>query len=138
MSRYDDIIDFPHHISKNRKPMAMVNRAAQFAPFAALTGYDDAIAEAVRPTTPKPVLSLDEQELLSKYLAYAIEHISDRQSLTFTYFVPDALKDGGSYVTITGVIRRYDEFEKVVILENSEKLVIDNILSISGLMMETL
>ena len=138
MSRYDDIINLPHHVSKTRKPMPMINRAAQFAPFAALTGHDEAIAETARQTTPKQILSSDEQEILSKRLAYAIDHISERPNLTFTYFIPDTLKDGGRYVTITGVIRKYDALEKTVVLETNEILLIDNILSTSGEMIEKL
>ena len=138
MSKYDDIINLPHHFSKTRKPMPMINRAAQFAPFAALTGHDEAIAETARQTAPRRILSSDEQEILSKRLAYAIDHIGERPNLTFTYFIPDTLKDGGRYVTITGVIRKYDALEKTVVLENNEILLIDNILSISGEMIEKL
>lgn len=138
MSRYDDLINLPHHVSKTRKPMPMINRAAQFAPFAALTGHDEAIAETARQTAPRRILSSDEQEILSKRLAYAIDHIGERPNLTFTYFIPDTLKDGGRYVTITGVIRKYDALEKTVVLETNEILLIDNILSISGEMIEKL
>ncbi|MCL1606608.1 MULTISPECIES: hypothetical protein [Mediterranea] len=138
MSRYDDIIHLPHHVSKTRKPMPMINRAAQFAPFAALTGHDEAIAETARQTAPKRKLSSDEQEILSKRMAYAISHIGERPNLTFTYFIPDMLKDGGKYAKITGVIRKYDELGRTVILETNEILLIDNILSISGGMMEKL
>lgn len=138
MSRYDDIINLPHHVSKTRKSMPMINRAAQFAPFAALTGHDEAVAETARQTTPKQILSSDEQEILSKRLAYAIDHIGERPNLTYTYFIPDTLKDGGRYVTITGVIRKYDALEKTVVLETNEILLIDNILSISGEMIEKL
>ena len=108
----------------------MINRAAQFAPFAALTGHDEAIAETARQTTPK--------QILSKRLAYAISHIGERHNLTFTYFIPDTLKDGGRYATITGVVRKYDELGKTIILESGEILLIDNILSISGEIIEKL
>ena len=118
--------------------MPMINRAAQFAPFAALTGHDEAIAETARQTTPKQILSSDEQEILSKRLAYAISHIGERHNLTFTYFIPDTLKDGGRYATITGVVRKYDELGKTIILESGEILLIDNILSISGEIIEKL
>lgn len=138
MSRYDDIIHRPHHVSKTRKPMPMINRAAQFAPFAALTGHDKAIAETARQTTPRQILSSDEQEILSRRLTYAIGHIGERSNLTFIYFIPDTLKDGGRNITITGVIRRYDELGRTVILETNEILLIDNILSISGGMIEKL
>ena len=86
MSRYDDLINLPHHVSKTRKPMPMINRAAQFAPFAALTGHDEAIAETARQTAPRRILSSDEQEILSKRLAYAIDHIGERPNLTFIFY----------------------------------------------------
>ena len=86
MSRYDDIIHLPHHVSKTRKPMPMINRAA------ALTGHDEAIAETARQTALRRILSSDEQEILSKRLAYAISHIGKRSNLTFTYFIPDTQK----------------------------------------------
>lgn len=132
MSRYDDIIHLPHHVSKTRKPMPMINRAAQFAPFAALSGHDEAIAETARLTVPKQMLSSDEQEMLSKRLAYVIEHISEHPNLTFTYFIPDPLKEGGRYVTVIGIIRTYDEFEKSIMLEDGTILLIDDIIAISG------
>lgn len=112
MSRYDDIIHLPHHVSKTRKPMPMINRAAQFAPFAALTGHDEAIAETARQTAPKRILSSDEQEILSKRLAYAISHIGKRSNLTFTYFIPDTQKEGGRYVSTTGILRAYDDLKR--------------------------
>ena len=77
-------------------------------------------------------------EILSRRLTYAIGHIGERSNLTFIYFIPDTLKDGGRNITITGVIRRYDELERTVILETNEILLIDNILSISGGMIEKL
>ena len=104
----------------------------------ALTGHDEAIAETARQTAPKRILSSDEQEILSKRLAYAISHIGERPNLTFTYFIPDMLKDGGKYVKITGVILKYDELGRTVILETNEILLIDNILSISGGIIEKL
>lgn len=136
MSRYDDIIHLPHHVSKTRKPMPMINRAAQFAPFAALTGHDEAIAETARQTTPKQILSSDEQETLSKRLAYVIGHIGKRPNLTFTYFIPDAQKEGGRYVSTTGILRAYDDLEKKIVLEDGTVVLVENIVSISGDMLD--
>ena len=132
MSRYDDIINLPHHVSKTRKPMPIINRAAQFAPFAALTGHDEAVAETARQTTPKQILSSDEQEILSKRLAYAIDHIGD----TFTYFIPDTQKEGGRYVSTSGILRAYDDFEKKIALEDGTVILIETIISISGDMLD--
>ena len=132
MSRYDDIIHLPHHVSKTRKPMPMINRAAQFAPFAALTGHDEAIAETAWQTAPRRILSSDEQEILSKRLAYAIDHIGERPNLTFTYFIPDTQKEGGRYVSASGILRAYDDFEKKIALEDGTVILIETIISISG------
>ena len=136
MSRYDDIIHLPHHVSKTRKPMPMINRAAQFAPFAALTGHDEAIAETARQTALRRILSSDEQEILSKRLAYAISHIGKRSNLTFTYFIPDTQKEGGRYVSTTGILRAYDDFEKRIVLEDGTVVLVETIVSISGDMLD--
>lgn len=132
MSRYDDIINLPHHVSKTRKPMPMINRAAQFAPFAALTGHDEAIAETARQTTPKEILSSDEQKKLSERLACAIENLAEKSRLTIVCFFPDDIKEGGRYVTLTGVIKKYDEYERTITLEDGIVLHIGNIISIDG------
>lgn len=114
----------------------MINRAAQFAPFAALTGHDEAIAETARQTAPKRILSSDEQEILSKRLAYAISHIGERPNLTFTYFIPDTQKEGGRYVSTTGILRAYDDFEKRIVLEDGTVVLVETIVSISGDMLD--
>ena len=136
MSRYDDIIHLPHHVSKTRKPMPMINRAAQFAPFAALTGHDEAIAETARQTAPRRILSSDEQDRLSKSLTYVIDHISEHPNLTFTYFIPDTQKEGGRYVSTTGILRAYDDFEKRIVLEDGTVVLVETIVSISGDMLD--
>ena len=94
MSRYDDIINLPHHVSKTRTPMSMENRAAQFAPFAALTGHDAAIAETARLTSEKPELSAEELDKLSRRLVYAIDKDA---AIRITYIQQDSVKQGGSY-----------------------------------------
>lgn len=136
MSRYDDIINLPHHVSKSRKPMPLENRAAQFAPFAALSGHDEAIAETARLTAPKEILSQDEAENLSGRLACVIRHIPEQSEWSFVYYVPDNVKDGGRYVTVTGVVKRYDEYEKTIVLADGQVLRIDNIMSVSGKALE--
>ena len=138
MSRYADIINLPHHVSKTRKPMPMINRAAQFAPFAALTSHEEAISETARQTAPRRILSSDEQEILSKRLAYAISHIGKRSNLTFIYFIPDTQKEGGRYVSTTGILRAYDDFEKRIVLEDGTVVLVETIVSISGDMLDKL
>lgn len=130
MSKYDDIINLPHHVSKNRTPMSMENRAAQFAPFAALTGHDEAIAETARLTTPKKLLSNDEMASLTRKLACVIEQVPGQEEYTFVHYVPDAKKEGGKYVSITGTVKKYDEVTRTITLSDWKVLLIDNILSI--------
>lgn len=130
MSKYDDIINMPHHVSKNRTPMSMENRAAQFAPFTALTGHNEAIAETARLTTPKKLLSEDEMASLTRELARVIEQVPGQEEYTFVYFVPDTQKEGGKYVSITGTAKKYDEVTRTIRLSDGKVLMIDNILSI--------
>ena len=132
MSRYDDIINLPHHVSKTRKPMSMADRAAQFAPFAALSGHNEALVETERHTSPKEILSQDELDRLSAHLTCVIEHMTERNELSFVYYVPDEVKDGGKYVELTGIPRRYDEYERVLVMSDGRLLLIDNILTITG------
>lgn len=129
MSRYDDIINLPHHVSRTRKPMSMENRAAQFAPFAALTGHDDAISETSRLTSSRVELSEDEQISLTKRLEYAIKRQS---SVNITYFQPDNLKEGGEYITLNGIIKKVDEYENCIILSDKRKIRLADILSLEG------
>lgn len=129
MSRYDDIINLPHHVSKTRKPMSMENRAAQFAPFAALTGHDDAIYETSRLTSSRIELSEDEQVCLTKRLEYALQLQS---SVNITYFQPDTLKEGGEYITLNGIIKKVDEYESCIILSDKRKIRLADILSLEG------
>ena len=130
MSKYDDIINLPHHVSKNRTPMSMENRAAQFAPFAALTGHDEALAETARLTTPKKLLSDDEMASLTRKLTRVIEQVPGLEEYTFMYFVPDVQKEGGKYVSITDTVKKYDEVTRTITLSDGKVLLIDNILSI--------
>ena len=115
MGKYDDIINLPHHVSKTRNAMSMENRAAQFAPFAALTGYNDAITETARQTDTLNELSDEEKDLLSYKLHYAIEEGS---LIDITYFVPDKFKSGGAYRIITGRIKRWYEYDNTLLMED--------------------
>lgn len=129
MSRYDDIINLPHHVSKTRTHMSMENRAAQFAPFAALTGHDAAIAETARLTSEKPELSLEELDRLSRRLAYAVEKDA---TVTITFFQRDAFKNGGSYRRVSGKVMKIDEFENKIILYNNHSIPLSNITDIES------
>ena len=129
MSRYDDIINLPHHVSKIRTPMSMENRAAQFAPFAALTGHDAAIAETARLTSEKPELSAEELDKLSRRLVYAIEKDA---TIRITYFQPDSVKQGGSYCQTEGKIKKIDEIDGLIILSDKQSIPLDCVMSIEG------
>lgn len=111
MGKYDDIINLPHHVSDYHKPMPMEARAAQFAPFAALNGHDDAIAETARLTEAFRELTDDEKNLVSRKLQYALEHHSP---VAVTYFIPDKSKTGGTYKRIVGKIRKWDEYDYTI------------------------
>ena len=114
MGKYDDIINLPHHVSDYHKPMPMANRAAQFAPFAALSGHDDAIAEAIRRTEDFRELSEDEKNALSRKLSFAIEN---RSFVEIVFFIPDKTKKGGYYKKVSGFIKKREEYDNTLVLK---------------------
>lgn len=107
-SDYSDIIHLPHHVSKTHPQMSMHDRAAQFSPFAALTGYDSAILETARLTEEKITLNEDMQELLDIQFQQLLEHLSEKPLISITFFCPDKRKQGGSYVSISGTVKKLD------------------------------
>lgn len=121
MGKYDDIINLPHHVSQFYKPMPMENRAAQFAPFAALSGHDEAIKETARLTEFRKELSEVEINNLSITLEFAL---SKHLPVTITYFSPDKKKSGGSYETVSGVIRKWEETDNILIMEQGEAILV--------------
>lgn len=130
MGRYDDIINLPHHVSSTRPQMPMIDRAAQFQPFRALTGYEDAVHETARQTDEKPELTEDENALLDMKLQRLAEELPSQPCVTLTWFRPDKKKTGGAYVTTTGQLKKIDDFTGVLILLGGERIVIENILDI--------
>ena len=130
MNKYDDIINLPHHVSKTRKPMTMYNRAAQFAPFAALTGYDDVIKETSRLTDKKIEISDELKNELNQKIKFISDNIKLKPKVTITYFVSDNKKSGGIYKTISGNVRRIDEVEKCLFFTNKLIIYFDDIISI--------
>ena len=130
MDPYEDIINLPHHVSPKRPQMSMQDRAAQFSPFAALTGYEDAIKETGRLTDAKIELSDEDRELLDQKQQYLQEHIGDRPEITITYFVPDEKKSGGAYISISGRMKRVDEYERQFVLADGKKIPLDDIIDI--------
>ena len=130
--KYDDIIDLPHHVSRKRAPMSMVDRGAQFSPFAALTGYDAAVAEAGRLTDQKIELTEDVKTVLNEKLNILLEYVSDSPTVSVTYFLPDKRKEGGEYVTVTGDVKRLDEYERSIILSDGVRISISDILELES------
>ncbi len=133
MNKYEDIINLPHHVSKTRKPMSLYNRAAQFAPFAALTGYDDAIKETSRITEQRIELSEELKNMLNQKIKLISENIKLQPKVSITYFVPDNKKSGGVYKTISGNVRRIDEIEKYLLFTNKLKVYFYDIIFINEL-----
>ena len=129
---YSDIIALPHHVSKTRPQMSMQERAAQFSPFAALTGYDAAINETGRLTDEKVELGEETKSILDRKQQYLIDMISDQPEIAVTYFVPDERKSGGAYVTVTGNLKRIDEYERLMLMTNGTKIPLDDIMDIES------
>ncbi len=115
---YDDIIHLSHPVSRTRKRMSMIDRAAQFSPFAALTGYDAAIREAGRLTENPIDLGMDAEAILNEKIRLFAQNLEKRPQISVTYFVPDTRKSGGSYVTVTGAVRKIDPYEETLLMED--------------------
>ena len=128
---YDDIINLPHHVSQKHPQMSMQDRAAQFAPVAALTGHGAAIRETERETTRQAELDEDELELLDSQLRYLQNHLEEQPEVTITYFEPDRKKEGGSYTEIHGKVRKIDLVERFVQMVDKQQIPIDRILEIA-------
>lgn len=135
---YDDIINLPHHVSKTRPHMAAIDRAAQFSPFAALTGYDAAIKETARLADEKVELDEYLKEALSDRLQIIADRIKEHPEIAITYFQPDAKKNGGAYVTTIDTAKKIDEYERVIVMNDGTAIPIDDIISIDGQIFETM
>ena len=112
--------------------MSLYNRAAQFAPFAALTGYEEAIIETARLTAPKVDMMEDNQQLLDRKLALLSRSLREQPTVSITYFQPDKKKTGGQYLTVTGVIKCIRDSERVILMADGKSVSIDTIISIDG------
>ena len=131
-NKYDEILSLPHHVSKTRPPMPMSDRAAQFASFAALTGYDSAIKETGRLTDER--IELDEEALTALDMKYQIlmDAFDDALEVTITFFQPDERKAGGKYVSATGAVKKVDDFERRITMRDGTRIPMDDVLSIEG------
>ena len=129
---YEDIIDVPHHVSKKYPEPTMMERAARFHPFAAITGYEEMVLEAARTTETR--IELDEEALtvINEKLNMLRESLDGEPRVTVTYFEPDKKKNGGAYVSVTGTVRLIDEYEQILTLGEDKKIPIREIYSIDG------
>ena len=126
-NRYDEIMGLPHHVSTTRPQMPMSDRAAQFAPFAALTGYDSAIKETGRLTDER--IELDEEALaaLDRKYQLLMDALADAPEVTITYFQPDERKAGGQYVSATGTVKKVDTFGRRILLQDGTRIPLDSV-----------
>ena len=131
MEKYREIIDLPHYVSKTRPQMPMSDRAAQFAPFAALTGYDSAIKETGRLTGER--VELDEEALNDLNMRYQllVDALDEEPEVEITYFKPDERKSGGEYITATGTVKKVDDFERLITMQNGTKIPMDDVLAVN-------
>jgi hypothetical protein len=136
--RYDSIKKLPHYQSVTRPHMSLYDRAAQFSPFAALTGYDDAVKETARLTDTKAELDEYEKAAINERLNRIQDTFDVQPEVSITYFLPDKKKSGGAYITVTGCVKKVDEFEHVVVMRNGTKVHIDDIAEIDGEIFEML
>ena len=130
MGKYDDIIHLERPVSKNHTPMPLQNRASQFAPFAALTGYDDAVEETARLTDRKIELSEDERARLDEKIGAIYEYPGNKPDIIVTYFVKDSSKSGGKYEKKEGLLKKIDDLERILIFSDGTRVRIDDILDI--------
>ena len=130
--KYNEIMGLPHHVSKTRPQMPMSDRAAQFAPFAALTGYDAAIKETGRLTVERIELDVEALSALDMKYQLLMEALDEAPEVTITYFQPDERKAGGKYVSAVGAVKKIDDFERRITMQDGAKIPMDDILSIDG------
>lgn len=127
LNNYDDIIHLPHPTSAKHPRMTMLARAAQFAPFAALTGHGAALQETARLTDQQQELGEYDNEVLNRKLMLLLSHLEEHPKVRITHFLPDQHKEGGSYVTVEGMVKRLDEYEQVLYMEDGRQIPLTSI-----------
>ena len=129
---YEDIVNLPPHISKKHPQPSMMDRAARFAPFAAIAGYEEMVLEEARVTEERVDLDEGALSLLNEKLNMIQEFLDEEPEVTITYFEPDKKKSGGAYVSVTGVVKRIDEYEHLVTLTDGKKIRIEDIYALES------
>lgn len=130
--QYDDIINLQHHVSSNREHMSVFDRAAQFSPFAALTGFDGAIKETARLTDHRIELDEAAKTILDEKLRIVQEQLSRHQEIEIVFFRPDEMKAGGAYISILGTVKKIEGNERVVVMQDGTRIPIEEIVDITG------
>ena len=130
--KYADIIDLPHHQSERRQKMSNYDRAAQFSPFAALTGHADSIKETARLTDDYNEPSEQMKAIMNKKILFLMEQLENQPEITITFFKPDEKKEGGAYITITGVVKKIKTYERQIQMTTGDLIPIDMISGIDG------
>lgn len=130
VDKYKDILDYEYEGSHRENKMSMVERGAQFSPFAALTGYEKAIYETGRLTCEKKELSQSDKAKLDEKLTIILNHLDERPTIKLVYFIKDPYKSGGSYETRYVKIKKVDMIYRNILLENRESIKLDDILDI--------
>ena len=132
MEKYKDIINLPHKQSSKRPHMSLLDRAAQFAPFAALVGYDDAIKETGRLTDERIEMSEEKLAVLNSRYQILVDHLGEEPEVSITYFVSDIYKTGGSYIEKTGLVKKLDNYERLITLVDGTRILMDDVLALEG------
>ena len=130
--KYKDIINLPHHQSMKRHRMSMIDRAAQFSPFAALTGHNAAIIETARLTDRQIELDEGTKSIINEKIQMISDYLSEKPTIIITHFEPDVKKDGGAYLNTTGTVKRIDDFKREIILTDGTIISIERISDIEG------
>ena len=133
MSKYDDIINLPHHVSTKHPQMSMHDRAAQFAPFSALVGYDAVVAETSRRTENRPELDEQEQRIINERLRYLLDHLEEQPEVHIKYFVPDAHKSGGRIMSISGKVKKISTTDGTIVMADGCNIKISEITKLQAI-----
>lgn len=137
-NNYEDIIDMPHHTSSKHPRMTIEARSAQFAPFSALTGYNEAVKETARVTEEKIEIDDGLKIVINNKLQIINNNIKDNPKVSITYFIKDKNKEGGKYITIRGTIKKLDSIKELVILEDKTIIPIKDIINITSSLFSSL
>ena len=135
---YDDIIHLPHPISDHHPQMSIADRAAQFSPFAALTGYDGAIKETARLTDQRIDLEDSAQAILNEKLRILQEQAGSQAEIEVVFFCPDELKTGGSYLSKRGIVKKIEGYDRTILMQDNTKIPIDDIIDLAGAMFQSM